>query len=732
MPDTSAPPIAGSVAPAITPSHVPDPSGDAEHWRDRWQIAVQGSRDGIWDWDLRTNAVYFSPQWKRICGFDDDELPNEFSTWTALVHPDDIDRTLAQVQAAIDGKLAVYEPEFRMRHKDGSYRWVVARGMVLRNDAGVPVRMAGSHSDISDRRRAHEAIERAFANQRVLTALLQVGLEDASLTEMLQRALATLASAPLLATSSRLSVYLREAPDDTLVRVAHRGDAASGDTGAGTVACSMKDQRACRCRRAMASGTMQFAPYVAPDECGESHGTLTGFYAIPLMSDGVAIGVLVVHLERDRARDAHDDEFLTAAASTLAGMIRRRRTEEELRSARDAAEAASRAKSDFLATMSHEIRTPMNGVMGMLSLLLDTPLGRDQREFAETSLASAQSLMSILNDILDLSKIEAGKIELEPVPFSPAPTLSELVEMFQASARAKGLTLSLRLDAGIPGRVHNDVTRIRQVVTNLVGNAIKFTTVGAVRVSLGPAGTLQAPALRVTVADTGIGIAADHLGQVFEKFTQGDTSTTRRFGGTGLGLAITQQLVHLLGGEVEVESTLGVGTTFRVTIPVVVLDWREAQAGVSEERRELRARSLTPSTAALVQPPREVLLVEDNEVNALVALHLLQRAGHHVTHARNGREAVEACRAASFDVILMDCMMPELDGFEATAQIRAMEATGGRRTRIVAMTANAFAQDRERCVSAGMDDYLAKPLDQEAIGRLFQLLDAPNPLGARA
>lgn len=329
MPDSTVPPSALPPSSAI--------AGDAEHWRDRWQIAVQGSRDGIWDWDLVTNAVYFSPQWKRICGYGDDELPNALETWTSLMHPDDLEPTLAQVRAAIDGSLAVYEPEFRMRHKDGTYRWIVARGMVLRNEQGLPVRMAGSHSDISDRRRSHEAIERAFAHQRVLTALLRVGLEDASLAEMLDRALETLTSAPLLATATRLAVYLLDPSDDTLVRVAHRAsEAAHPSTDIPIVLAS--DRPTCQCRRAVATGQLQFAVEHAADGSAPSDGASRGSYCVPLLSDGASIGVLVAQLDVTRDAEGHDDEFLSAVASTLAGMIRRRRTEDELRRARDAAE----------------------------------------------------------------------------------------------------------------------------------------------------------------------------------------------------------------------------------------------------------------------------------------------------------------------------------------------------------------------------------------------------------
>ncbi|MCC6931472.1 MAG: PAS domain-containing protein [Gemmatimonadaceae bacterium] len=724
-----------------TVSVAPDASCAAEHTRDRSHLVAQSARDGLWDWDMRTNAIFLSPEWKRICGYADDELPNELVTWPRLVHPDELPGALAQLQSAIAGESAVYEAEFRMRHKDGSYRWVVARAVVLRDEQGEPVRMTGWHRDITDhmrslerveRRPAQGAMERAYSNQRVLTSLLRAGLDDAELPELLRRALETMASAPMFGPRARLAIVLADESFGSL-KCAAKWGAGACDAAMEQLAHRVAEEQPLAARIFTSTPIHRSATLSAAAGDGV---TAESTCAVPIMSDGATIGLFLSQALEARANNAQDDEFLFAAASILAGMIRRRRMEEELRRARDAAEAANRAKSDFLATMSHEIRTPMNGVMGMLSLLLDTPLSHDQREFAETSLASAQSLLSILNDILDLSKIEAGKLALEPVPFAPGPALRDTVELLRAGAQAKGLALTMTCAPDLPGRVLVDATRLRQIVTNLVGNAVKFTASGGVHVALETAGDRAHPALQLTVKDTGIGIAPEQRKYIFEKFTQADTSTTRRYGGTGLGLAIVQHLVVLLGGTLTVESTVNVGSSFAVTIPVEVLDWLPSESTLSDERLGVRARARTPSTIASLQAPRHVLLVEDNDINALVASQLLQRAGHRVTHAGNGREAIEAFERATlamhaFDLVLMDCMMPEMDGFEATSRIRALERPRGMHTPIVAMTANAFQQDREHCLAAGMDNYIAKPLDQRSIARLFELLGADNPVTAR-
>ncbi|MFN8587073.1 MAG: ATP-binding protein [Candidatus Eisenbacteria bacterium] len=367
---------------------------------------------------------------------------------------------------------------------------------------------------------------------------------------------------------------------------------------------------------------------------------------------------------------------------------------------------ASRAKSEFLATMSHEIRTPMNGVSGMASLLLDTPLTAEQKEFAGTIKSSADSLLAIINDILDFSKIEAGKMTLEPVAFDFRRACADIVDLLAGKAREKGVALELDYAPGVPQRVVGDPVRLRQVVLNLAGNAVKFTAKGHVRVRVTHAGgTGDTAWLKVEIEDTGIGIPPEAQATIFEKFTQADGSTTRKFGGTGLGLSISRQLVALMGGDLALKSEPGKGSTFGFTVSLLV-----APAGALE------------SDSSVPALPREklgrhVLLVEDNEVNQRVAKHLLHKLGCTLEVAGNGVLALERLAAPhEFDLVLMDCQMPEMDGFEATRRYREREQ-GADRLPIIAMTANAMQGDRERCMEAGMDDYLTKPVQPSELAR---------------
>ncbi|HHL40196.1 MAG TPA: response regulator [Deltaproteobacteria bacterium] len=714
--------------------------------------------------------------------------------------------------------------------------------------------------DITDRKAADEAIRRNYEVQRVLAAILRVSLREATLRETLVQAIDHLVAAPFLSIEKKAAVYLSENGEEGRVI---RLTAWRGLERELIEKCAVIPYGRCLCGRAAHSGRVVFSSTVDErHEIGYAGMKPHGHYCVPILSNGEVLGVLSVYTADGHRRSDDEESFLKAVADTLAGIIERRRVEEALREAKRAADEASRLKSEFLANMSHEIRTPMNGIIGMTELLMDTGLTREQRDYLEAVRVSADSLLTVINDILDFSKIEARRLEIDSIGFFLRDNIGDTLATLALRAGEKGLELAYQVKPEVPDAVVGDPGRLRQVLVNLVGNAIKFTERGEVVVTVEVESESGDEAvLRFEVRDTGIGIPADKLRLIFRAFEQADSSTTRRYGGTGLGLAISSRLVEMMGGRIWVESREGGGSIFRFTVRVglqksaradlmpaepaalegmeaLVVDdnatnrrilaellasWRmkphcaadapTALAMMKEaggkgrpyplilldshmpgmdgfelaskirEDGELsgatvmmltssgqrgdaaRCRNLGIS-AYLMKPIKpsslldailtvlgkgesgagelvtrhtlrrrrrtlRVLVAEDNPVNRKVAAAMLEKRGHAVRVVSNGREAVEAVGEEDFDLILMDVQMPVMGGYEATAAIRAMEREEGGHRLIVAMTAHAMKGDRERCMEAGMDEYLSKPLKA---AELFDVIDRllPPPQGCEA
>ncbi|MEO8126687.1 MAG: PAS domain S-box protein [Bryobacteraceae bacterium] len=621
----------------------------------------------LWKSGRNGALEYINRQWLALTGQTPGQLLG--NGWLDAVHPDDLQMMakLPSVRAVAEGSLHV---EYRLRRYDGQYRQIVATGVPRFSATGEFEGYIGSATDVTTLKQTGERLH--LLESVVVNATEAVMITDADLEEPGPRILYVNES------FTRMTGY-------SLDEV--RGKSPRMLQGALTDKSQLTLLRsALNCVTPIQVELLNYRK--------DGTSFWNEMDVVPV-ADANGAFTHCVALQRDvteRKRIAND---IQRYAREL------KEKNQALLSAVAAARESTELKSRFLANMSHEIRTPMNGIVGMIALLLTTRLTTEQHEYAEAVQLSASSLLVLINDILDLSRIEAGRLELDCLPYNWKTMAEEAVSLLALMARTKGLILSCDVSPEIPPAVLGDPVRIRQVITNLVGNAVKFTEQGEVRVAVKRVQQNSGlNSICVEVTDTGIGIPKTQCAQLFQRFSQTDNSSTRKHGGSGLGLAISRQLVELMGGEIGVRTEAGQGSTFWFTLPV-----RIAPRQPAPESQIVLASPAKPCDAHQIR----ILVAEDNAINQRIALRILEKMGFAAEAVSTGRLALEAVQRDHYDVVLMDVQMPEMDGLEATASIRKLQSAS-RAIPIIAMTANAMSGDRERCLSAGMDDYVSKPV----------------------
>ncbi len=635
---------------------------------ERLRLALAAARQGWFDLNLSTGRAAVSPEYALLLGYRPEEYAFTLQTWLDDMHPDD----RAGVRASLDAALATGEATdvtYRRRRKAGDWIWLNSVGQVVKRDpTGKPLRMIGVHTDVTERKRAEAALQSSDMRFHTLARVAPVGIfhtdTDGLCLYVNERWCEITGMSQEAARAAGWSLALH--PDD-------------------------RDWVAAKWYR-FAAADLPFREeyrFQRPDGSvvwviGQASG-LKG-------ADGNVIGYV----------------------GTITDITINKNNESALTEAKAAAEAATLAKSRFLATMSHEIRTPMNGILGMAQMLLMPDLSdEERRDFARTVLNSGHTLLTLLNDILDLSKVEAGKLELEAIVFEPERVIHEAKTLFAEAAKAKRLRLEAVSFVPSGQRYLGDPNRLRQMLCNLVSNAVKFTAQGEVRISVRELRRDKQDAmLAFSVADSGIGIAKEKQRTLFEAFSQADNSTTRVFGGSGLGLSIVRSLATLMGGEAGVDSEFGQGSRFWFHIKTSIV-----AAGQDSRARE-RPHDYDAGPAALQAPlSGRVLVVEDDKTNRKVIEVVLVKLGLSVALAEQGQQAFDMIAAGeSFDLVLMDVQMPILDGYAATEKIRNWEVAEGRpHLPIIALTADAFERDRQRSLAAGMDDFLTKPIAIDSV-----------------
>ncbi len=694
----------------------------------RLQLAVEGSELGMWDWNVKTGDVYLSPQWKKMLGYQEDELDNHYHAWEKLAHPKDLPKVVNALTACLNGETSVYKIEFRMRAKSGEWRWILAHGKIFDRDSdGQPLRMAGTHKDISEqqgalfeRKKAEIALQQQLKRERLVNAIQERIRSSLNLEEILRTAVEEVRR---FLSVERVLIY------PILPNQTHSIITESLEPGWPTIFDQVIPEDAFLPELQQQENQEQILVIEEIDVLKLS-SSLGNFLTqlkvkakllIPIFKDSTLWGLLIAHQCRE-PRQWNSSEIesirqitiqlaIAVQQSTLfeqakAEIIERKKAEEALQKAVQEAEVANRAKSEFLANMSHELRTPLNAILGFAQLMNhDLSLPAKHQRNVEIINRAGNHLLELINDILEMSKIEAGRVCLNVTDFNLISLIINLKKILEIKASEKGLTLIVDLDPNLPDFVQTDEGKLRQVLLNILGNALKFTEAGQVILRVkadDQQGTSQFPII-FEVEDTGPGIAPEEIYQLFSAFKQTETGRKCQQG-TGLGLAISQKFIQLMGGEIRVKSVVNQGTTFTFNILVQAVEAEKVESFVFQRQ----IIGLVPE-----QPHYKILVVDDISESRLLLSEILTHVGFEVKEAENGLQAIDLWHYWQPHLIIMDMRMSVMNGLEATQQIKL--DLQGQKTAIIALTANAFEEDRAMVLLAGCDDFIRKPFQREEL-----------------